>query len=155
MAGGEHSPLGAWTRVDSALGARRARVARPAASVMHGYASRVSGYREHADWRDMSDFVVHFTKDYDGRTAYDNSLSILYDGVIRATTAYGQARTLVGLGSSQRCACFSEIPLDLIDRLVQRRTWWGASLVPGKGRACGVGVPGREGAAPVGRSRPE
>jgi hypothetical protein len=105
------------------------------------------GYRGHANWRHMSDFVVHFTKDHDGMTAYDNSLSILYEGVIRATSAYGQARTLSGLGSSQHCACFSEIPLDLLDRLVQRRSEHGIGFT----KELGLGVPGRESAVHVGR----
>jgi hypothetical protein len=83
------------------------------------------GYRGHDEWRDMSDFVVHFTRDHDGRTAYQNSLSILGCGIIRAVSQYGQGRGLTALGTSQQCVCFSEIPLDLLDRLVRRRSRYG------------------------------
>jgi hypothetical protein len=30
-----------------------------------------------SNWTDMSDYVVHFTRAYDGRSAYDNMISIL------------------------------------------------------------------------------
>jgi hypothetical protein len=37
----------------------------------------------------------------------------------------GAARHVLGLGSSQHSACFSEIPLDLLDRLIVRRSMYG------------------------------
>jgi hypothetical protein len=97
----------------------------PGVTTVRGTLGGMMGYRGNPEWRDMSDFVVHFTKDYDGRSAYQNSLSILYAGVIRATNEYGQGRHLSALGSSQQCVCFSEIPLDLLDRLVDRRSRYG------------------------------
>jgi hypothetical protein len=41
---------------------------------------------------------------------------------------FGCATNVAGLGESQRCACFSEIPLDLLDRLVERRSRYGVGF---------------------------
>ena len=79
------------------------------------------GYRGNRTWRDMSDYVVHFTRDTDQGSAYDNMLSILSQGVLRASNRFGAARKFDALADSQRSVCFSEIPLDLLDRLVERR----------------------------------
>jgi hypothetical protein len=78
------------------------------------------GYRNNPDWRDMSEYVVHFTKDGD-ESAYDSMMSILSSQTLRAATPFGAARTLGGPDFTQRCVCFSEIPLDRLDRLVDRR----------------------------------
>lgn len=85
-----------------------------------------TGYRGHADWRDMSEYVVHFAKDVpDGKSAYDTMISILYSGKLEARTRFGAIRWSDALGDSQESACFSEIPLDRLDRLVQRRSRYG------------------------------
>lgn len=86
------------------------------------------GYRGHDDWRDMSEYVVHFTKPTSERTPYESSISILYHREIRAVTAFGAARKLDALNETQRSACFSEIPLDRLDRLVQRRSRYGVGF---------------------------
>jgi hypothetical protein len=79
-------------------------------------------YRGHADWRDMSEYVVHFTKQTADANAYDAMLSILWSGEIEARNPFGCAlHDCVPSDESQRSACFSEIPLDLLDRLVWRR----------------------------------
>ena len=83
------------------------------------------GYRGHDDWRDMSDYVVHFTKENEGASAYECMLAILATRLIKARTAFGAATNVAGLGDSQMCACFSEIPLDMLDRLVARRSTYG------------------------------
>ena len=83
------------------------------------------GYRGHADWRDMSDYVVHFTKDNAGVSAYDSMISVLASGNIEARSSFGCATNVNGLGQSQHCACLSEIPLDMLDRLVERRSKYG------------------------------
>ena len=83
------------------------------------------GYRGHDDWRDMSDYVVHFTKLNNGVSSYDGMLGILASGKIEARSKFGCATNVNGLGESQRCACFSEIPLDMLDRLVDRRSKYG------------------------------
>jgi hypothetical protein len=79
------------------------------------------GYRNNASWRDMSEYVVHFTKDGD-RSAYEVMLSILWSRQLRAAGAFGAARDLGGPAFTQRAVCFSEIPLDRLHRLVERRS---------------------------------
>ena len=84
------------------------------------------GYRGNAGWRDMSEYVVHFAKDDPGRTsAYDSMLKILGSGKIHAYTPFGAARSLDVLEDTQKSACFSEIPLDRLNRLVARRSQYG------------------------------
>lgn len=73
----------------------------------------------------MSDYVVHFTKATEGATAYNGMTSILAAGRIEARNKFGCATNVNGLGQSQMCACFSEIPLDMLDRLVDRRSKYG------------------------------
>lgn len=85
----------------------------------------VLGYRGHADWRDMSEYVVHFTSANGDLTAYDVMMTILSTGRLLSTSTFGMARGLGGLGASQRSVCFSEIPLDLLDRLVSNRSSYG------------------------------
>lgn len=117
------------------------------------------GFRGHDDWRDLSDYVVHFTKPPDlgrrsiepappaesgrltraetlerirameerDRTGYPRMISILFDGCLRrGEKPFGAARRLDDqLGGSQRVVCFSETPLDMLSRLVERRSRYG------------------------------
>jgi hypothetical protein len=76
-------------------------------------------------WTDMSDYVVHFTKDYEGRKAYDNMMGILANRVIRARNPFGFARTKAPDTASQKVVCFSEIPLHLLGRLADKRSEYG------------------------------
>jgi len=73
----------------------------------------------------MSDYVVHFTKEYGGRSTYDNVISILYHRILRAVNPFGIARNRAPNIDSQRTGCFSEVPLHLINRLAQRRGRYG------------------------------
>jgi hypothetical protein len=79
----------------------------------------------------MSEYAVHFTKDgEDGASAYDNMMAILYGGVLRAgVRAYGAVTWLANrwpeIAESHRCVCLSEIPLDQLDRLVEKRSQYG------------------------------
>lgn len=82
------------------------------------------GYRNHADWRDMSEYVVHFAGAGE-ESAYDQMLSILSSRSVQAANAFGAARRLGALDLTQRCACFSEIPLDRLNRLVEHRGPYG------------------------------
>lgn len=85
----------------------------------------MEGYGGHADWRDMSEYVVHFTKPSE-IAAIDNLLAILRDSQVNpGLAAFGAGRGLDALGGTQRCVCMSEIPLDLLDRLVRRRSPYG------------------------------
>jgi hypothetical protein len=76
-------------------------------------------------WTDMSDYVVHFAKDYQGRKAYDNMLGILSNLVIRARNPFGIARTKAPDIASQNAVCFSEVPLHLPGRLADKRSEYG------------------------------
>lgn len=86
------------------------------------------------NWADMSDYVVHFVKRPCGTASiasaapvtssaadYDSIISILGNGVIEARNAFGIARDLAPDPKSQKVACFSEVPLHMLKRLVNRR----------------------------------
>lgn len=76
----------------------------------------------------MSEYAVHFTKASGGVPAITVLLQILGAGRIQSSGPFGAAKGLVALGATQRSACFSEIPLDLLDRLVARRSSYGLGL---------------------------
>ena len=73
----------------------------------------------HPKWRDMSDWVVHFTR------SKQNLQSILVERIIRPSGPYGNGRNVIELREKHLAACFSEIPLDLLQRLYGRRGRWG------------------------------
>lgn len=116
------------------------------------------GYRGHAEWRDMSDYLVHFTKpipkreigpapppparegrltrgelvariEFEGRrdrTGYSPWMKILGSGVLRpGTKPLGLGRAIPELLGRHRVVCFREIPLDMLDRLIERRSLYG------------------------------
>jgi hypothetical protein len=76
-------------------------------------------------WTDMSDYIVHFARDYGDKSAYDNMLSILGSRVIRARNPFGLARDKAPNPTTQRTACFSEVPLHLLARLAKARSEYG------------------------------
>ena len=76
-------------------------------------------------WTDMSDFVSHFTKDYGGKSAYDNMLSILHSKTIQSKNAFGIAKNEFPDGATQKTVCFSEIPLHKLSRLAKARSDYG------------------------------
>jgi hypothetical protein len=84
-----------------------------------------TGYRGNADWPDMSEFAVHFTKASPTASEYEVMMKILWEGRIAPTGPLGAVRKLPELGDSQKSACLSEIPLDLLTRLIQRRSLYG------------------------------
>jgi hypothetical protein len=78
---------------------------------------------------DMSPFVVHLTRDYDGDSAISNLVSMLDDKVIYARTAHCLFNHLIekfkpSLQEEFKTVCFTETPLTQIERLVTK--------VPGK-----------------------
>lgn len=75
-------------------------------------------------WRDLSAFTVHFVREGE-RPAYDVTISILSMQSIRGGGPFGAARGLARPDFTQRSACFSELPLDGLDRLVTRRGRYG------------------------------
>jgi hypothetical protein len=76
-------------------------------------------------WTDMSDFVVHFAKDYGGKSAYDNMLSILHNKTIEARNAFGIVKSKAPDVATQKTACFSEVPLHRLSRLAKARSDYG------------------------------
>jgi hypothetical protein len=92
----------------------------------------VLGYRGNPAWRDMSEYVVHFCGTRQALVA------ILTSGAIEGRTPFGWARDVEQeRGAAQRrgerlvdyptqkSVCLSEVPLDLLDRLIGRRGPWG------------------------------
>lgn len=49
-----------------------------------------------AEWHDMSNYVVHFTKEYVGNSLYDNIMQILGAGIIEARNPFGIGRAKDG-----------------------------------------------------------
>lgn len=115
------------------------------------------GYRGHDDWKDMSDFVVHFTRPMplneisaparndpdrptrmevvgailaklrkEDRSGYYPWIDILGEGRLRpGDKLLGLGRNIVAVADLHRVVCFSEIPLDMLDRLIERRSLYG------------------------------
>ncbi|MDW9414226.1 hypothetical protein GOB15_07095 [Sinorhizobium meliloti] len=73
-------------------------------------------------WLDMSPYVVHFTKAAKPRTAYDNSMSILSRRRIEARTRFGTGKQHP---IAPQSICFSEIPLQSLARLADKRGSYG------------------------------
>lgn len=73
----------------------------------------------HPKWRDMSDWVVHFTGSEDALR------SILMDRRINPSGPFGQGRNVGEVAEAHKSACLSEIPLDHLDRLYERHGRWG------------------------------
>lgn len=84
-----------------------------------GVPPELLGFWRDPQWRDMSDYVVHFTDDV------DTLVAILKEGQVRPSGPFGWARNIAQVADQHRSACFSEIPLDLIDRLVKRHGRYG------------------------------
>jgi hypothetical protein len=77
-------------------------------------------------WPDLSEFAVHLTKPSAEGDAYSNLGRIVESGVLLpGPRSFGAARWLDKINDSQRCVCFSEIPLHLLQRLVERRSSYG------------------------------
>jgi hypothetical protein len=63
------------------------------------------------------------------RTGYHPWLEILGSRELKAgEKPLGAARRVRGVEPSQRCVCFSEIPLDMLDRLIQLRSLFGVGF---------------------------
>lgn len=84
---------------------------------------RVLGYGGHEDWRDMSEFLVHLT---DTTTTFG---AILKEGTLRpGAKPVGAATNFPELEGTQHAVCLSEIPLDRLDRLVERHGEFGVGF---------------------------
>lgn len=86
-----------------------------------------------ADFEDMSPWAVHFVRPAASRLAPDGEksgywpvMSILYDRRINPVAdPHGAAWEIPDLRDLNRPACFSEIPLHLLGRLVETRSEYG------------------------------
>lgn len=76
------------------------------------------GFRGKIHWRDMSEYLVHITR----RQPF---FQIIGSGELLAKNSFGAARNIRGLGGSQKSICMSEIPLDYLSRLIERRGEYG------------------------------
>jgi hypothetical protein len=80
------------------------------------------GFRGNDEWRDMSEYLVHLTNQVAFRR-------ILRDGELRASPkSFGAARRVRDVEVPQQSVCLSEIPLDYLSRLVDRRGNFGVGF---------------------------
>ena len=81
------------------------------------------GLGKNAHWSDMSDYVVHFTKpSLADATGYTTMLRILSGGLLLpGPEPFGIGRKEPGLRDAHKSVCFSEVPLDQLSRIVDRR----------------------------------
>ena len=72
---------------------------------------------------DLSTFIIHLTRNFDGSSAKDNLKSILKSQTVMAKTPMGVARYWVDgypeAENSQKCVSFSEAPLDQLWSFVE------------------------------------
>ena len=104
------------------------------------------------DYADMSEYVVHFTKDNgprpplphdadertrfyrriqgDKKSPYWNMLSILYEGHLKPgrERAFGSAKNLAWLGDMNHAVCFSEVPFTYLRRITDRYSQYGIAF---------------------------
>jgi hypothetical protein len=73
----------------------------------------------------MSDFVVHFAREYGGQSGYYNMLGILSGRRIEARNPFGIAKDKAPEVDTQKVACFSEVPLHRLSRLAKARSDYG------------------------------
>lgn len=76
-----------------------------------------------SDWLDMSDYLVHFTKNSETKDAYFSIMGILSSQYIRALSSFGLERRAAP--NPRKVVCFSEVPLHLLTRLAARRSSYG------------------------------
>lgn len=76
------------------------------------------GFRGDPKWRDMSDYLVHFTD-------RDALLSIMDSGHIEARNQFGWGRRDAATAPLRMSACLSEVPIDQIERIARRRGHYG------------------------------
>jgi hypothetical protein len=83
-------------------------------SVFYGESAR--------EWTDMSNYVVHFTRTYNGKRPARNIVEILKGKRIEARNCFGIGREKAPQRESQRVVCFSEVPLAELHRVASRRS---------------------------------
>ncbi len=75
----------------------------------------------------MSNFVLHLTKGGEASSkAYDNFMGIVGNGQLRpGPNPFGCLKSVKSLQSTHRSVCFSEIPFGNLERLYERRSFYG------------------------------
>lgn len=83
--------------------------------------SHLLGDHRDPSWEDMSQFAVHFTE------SPEVFARILATGVLRASGPYGfsWARKIPQVASRHKSVCFSEVPLNNLERLIRRHGNYG------------------------------
>lgn len=98
---------------------------------------------------DLSTFLVHLTRSFGGVSAKKRLKKILADDLIKATSPFGHAVSLLKSGDhdtdSQKCVCFTETPLEHVGSLlgdIEDRTCefepYGIAITKRQGRKRGV-----------------
>lgn len=77
--------------------------------------------RVQPQWEDMSPEVIHITRGLDASQSYVNLIQILDSGFLEARNPFGAARQDCPDPASQRAVCFTEVPIHLVSRIIQRR----------------------------------
>ena len=90
------------------------------------------GYGGHADWTDMSEYLVHLTGSADALA------SIIHDRTLEARSAFGAVRNHERVAPTQQVVCFSEIPLDHLGRLAIKHGRYGLAFYKPELRAAGA-----------------
>jgi hypothetical protein len=79
----------------------------------------------HGPREDLSPYLIHFTKEFNGNTAFENLISILREKKIRGTGPQNMYSARMrkeqidaSIQDKFRVACFSEVPLELSHHLV-------------------------------------
>lgn len=78
----------------------------------------MAGFRGDPKWRDMSDYLVHFT-------SRDALLSILESTHVEARNQFGWGRNDNATALLRMSACLSEVPVDQVERIAARRGHYG------------------------------
>jgi len=87
-------------------------------------AEMVLGYRGKPNWRDMSDYLVHFTPDRQTLEKIIKGLRIEVSGPLGAIPKHPSLASL----PNQASCCLSEIPLEYLDRLTNRHGEFGVGF---------------------------
>lgn len=80
------------------------------------------------DWNDVSDYVVHLTRDSGPVAAADSFVSILQEGTLRARTRFGIGRRYELCRPS---VCLTEAPPHELRRIAERRSVFGLGFLKG------------------------
>lgn len=72
-------------------------------------------------WKDMSNYLVHFTKDKEGVDPYLSMLGICSRQVLSPKSEFGIGKGKAPANTQQKSVCFSEVPPGQWSRLVDRR----------------------------------